>query len=273
MSGITMRAFRDGDEAAAARLFNKSLAGFVGPAPTTPQSWRKQHEVSWRSPVLSKDPECFRFAERGGEVIAYVVVECPCQFEKDLAVIQELCVTREQDGEEVARLLIADAEQLARRRGVTAVVLHLSHEDGLTCRLAAAASYEMPGPGTSVFMATITNLDAFLGEAEEELAARLLSSRSKDWLGIIEITCAGQSAKLLLADGRVRVARTDEGSSFAAEITPEALPLLLFGRMSVQQAFLQDRLSVAGDGRAAALAVLDALFPCLPMYLPSSQWW
>jgi len=272
-SRISIRSFRDGDEIAAARLFDESLAGFVGAAPTTPDSWRRQHQVSWRSPVLGEDPDCFRVAERAGEVIGYMVVECPCRFEPDLAVIQELCVADGEDADQAARLLVSAAEQLATGRGVAAIVLHLSHEHGLSHRLAAAAGYGPPEAGTGVFMAAITNLPTFLEEIEEELTNRLLASKVSDWQGVVHLVSGDQSAKLLLADRRVRVMERDDGPAFSVEISPEVLAPLLFGRTSVREAFLQDRLSLSVRDDPAALAVLDALLPRVPIYLPMSQWW
>ncbi len=272
-SRITVRAFRDGDEIAAARLFDESVAGFVGAAPTTPESWLNEHRVSWRSPVVGEDDDCYRVAEQDGQMIGYVIVECPCRMEPDLAVIQELCVGEGERAEAAAQLLAAYAEQLARQRGAAAIVLHLSHEHGLTQKVAAAAGYGPPEAGTGVFMAAITDLAAFLEEIEEELSNRLLSSPVSDWQGVIHLISGDQSAKLLLAGQRVRVTGMDEGPALSVEISPEVLAPLLFGRMSVREAFLQDRLSVSVRDDAAALAVLDALFPRVPIYLPLSQSW
>jgi hypothetical protein len=53
----------------------------------------------------------------------------------------------------------------------------------------------------------------------------------------------------------------------------EALPLLLLGRQWVEDLYLQDWLSVSARGDLDAVALLDALFPRVPLFLPRAQWW
>jgi len=270
---LTIRTFADSDEKAIAHLFNSYLARFVGPAPVTPESWRQQYDVSWRTPVLKEDPECFRVAERGGEVVGYAVTDSPSRTERDVAVIQELCVAEVEGADEIARALVEDAEERARARGVPAMVVDLSPDDGLACRTAAAAGYETLGEVTEVFMATITNFAAFLEEMESELTRRFAASQVCQWEGGVHLRSGEMAAGLRLEARAVHAEPPRGEAALSVDITPEALQLLLFGQVSVREAFLQNWLSVAASDQVAALQVLAALFPCLPMYLPRSQWW
>ncbi len=271
---VVVREYREGDEKAAAEVLNQYAAGFLGAAPVTPELWREQHEVEWRPPTLSRRPDCFRLAEREGVVVGYAVVRLPEGNGSQSAVVQELCVREGEDKEEVAGVLLADAEEMARSRGASAVLLQLCHEDGLVRRLTQVRNYDWLGPGTGVFMATVSDLAGLLDEMREELSARLSASKFGRWQGVLDIRCGEQSARLELVEGRVRVVEAEAAEpSFSVDVSAEALPLLLFGRISVGQVFLQDAMTVRGGDREVALEVLDVLFPQLPMYLPVSQSW
>ncbi len=270
---VIVRGYREGDEKAAAELLNQYVAGFLGAASVTPELWREHHEVGWRPPTLSRCPDCFRIAERDGVAAGYAVVGLPEGGGSQFAVVQELCVAEGEEGEEVAGALLADAEQIARSRGATAVLLQLGHEDGFIRRLTQARDYDWLGPESGVFMAAVSDLAGLLGEMQAELSARLGASRFSRWQGVVEIRSGAQSARLQLAEGRVRVVEPGGEPSFSAEVSAEVLPLLLFGRVSVRQAFLQDEMAIAGDDRTLGLELLDTLFPRLPMYLPVSQSW
>jgi predicted N-acetyltransferase YhbS len=274
-SGVTIRTFRDGDEQSLAALRNQQLSGFVGPSPVTPQTWRAQYDAEWRGPVLEGDSEAFRVAERGGQIVGYAVCECPSHMMADLAVIQELCVAKVEDAGEIARALAADAEQRARAAGVPAIIFHTSAEDGLTSRLAEELGYLPPPQTTGVFMAAVTDLAAFLSEIAPELSRRLAAAHCR-WQGVLELRSASMTARLQVKSGKLAVSRgqdSDSSPAISAQVAPDALPLLLFGRMSVGDAYLQDAIALTAANRAEALELLDTLFPRMPIYLPRSQWW
>lgn len=275
-TALSIRTFRDGDEQSLAVIFNHHVSAFVGPASVTPESWRQQYGEAWRGPLLGEDRECFRVAERGGQLVGYAICECPCRMMPELAMIQELSVAEVEGSDEIAGALVADAEARARAAGVPVIVLHTSDEDGLTCRVADALRYERPEETTGVFMAAITDLAGFLTEMAPELSRRLAASPYLDWQGVVHLRTAEMGARLQVEAGHVKVTVGQELASCPIptfEIAPDLLPPLLFGRISVREAYLQNGLSVEAADKTAALELLDALFPRLPIYLPRSQWW
>jgi putative sterol carrier protein len=271
--GLSLRSFAPGDEVAIARLFNDYLQPFLGPSPATPESWLAQYDVHWRTPILSQQPECCRVAEREGEIVGYAVTDCPADPAAQTAILQELCVADLLDADEIAALLVSDAERLTHAAGKRAIHMDLSHEDGLARQIAQSHGYCFPGDGTGVFMVTIINLLALFREIEEELSARFAESGRSRWEGVVHFRSGDLEAALRFAGGAVRAEAANSDPDFSVDISPETLPLLLFGRISVREAFLQACLSVPGPDRPSALALLDCLFPCLPLYLPRSQWW
>jgi predicted N-acetyltransferase YhbS len=271
-AALEIRTFRDGDERSLAEIFNHHVSAFVGPASVTPESWRHQYGEAWRGPLLGEDRECFRVAERGGQIVGYAICECPCRTMPEVAVIQELSVADLEDADDIARALVADAEARARQKGIPAIILHTSDEDGLTCRVADVLGYQGPEETTGVFMAAITNLTGFLTEMEPELSRRLAVSVYREWEGRLLIRSGESYAGVRMQQGRVQIDE-DWDAQVAITVCPEALPLLLLGRVSVGPLYLQDEVVLQADDKTAALELLDALFPRLPMYLPRSQWW
>ena len=268
-----IRDFCEGDEKPIALLFNEYMAGFVGPAPVTPQSWRRQYGArSWCGPSLADDPACARIAERNGKLIGYAVTNHDPYEMENTAAVQELCVTKCEDADEVVRELLADAERIAVKRGKQILALHLSTQDDLVNRAAACAGFAIAEDDPGTFMAVITDLRRFLLEIEAELSRRLGESRLKSWQGLMLVRSGEQQARLTVSGGRVKVAASG-APRVTVEVDPEALPTLLLGQRSVRDVFLQDLLSVQASDRMEALHLVDVLFPRLPLYLPRTQWW
>jgi hypothetical protein len=265
---FTIRSYRAGDEEQIAGIFNGSLAEFAGPFAVTAESWLAQCQPSWRGPGLKEDPEYVRVAERGGRVIGYTVTD---HTNAEASFLQELCVAEEADAQAVAEALLDDAEAIARARGRCAVVLATAQEDGLARRAAGECGYEF-GPGTSVFMVAVTNLEALLGELQPELERRLAKSELRAWQGELRISSGAQAAGLRIAGGRVEVGEGVD-AAVSVEVSPERLPQLLLGQAAVGDCYVQDQLSVTAADRGEALRLLEALFPRAPMYMPRAQWW
>jgi hypothetical protein len=268
MADYLLRSYQAGDERQTAALFNQCVAGFIGPFVVTPEVWLGQYRKTWRSPGLEVDPDCVRVAVRGEQIIGH----CAADYDDgEMVSVLELCVAPGPEAAEVAQALLADVEARARERGKAVVVLQLSDEDGLAQRLAAANGYEA-GASNSVFMATITDLEGFLQEIAPELTRRLGESTRRDWTGSISLRSGELAAGLYLEGGRVEVARVTE-AQVEVEIDPEALPLLLLGRLQAGPAYLQDVLTVKAKDGLEALRLLDVLFPRRPLFLPRPQWW
>jgi hypothetical protein len=270
-----LRDFRDGDEKAIARLFNRYMSGFVGPAPATAAAWRRQfRDRAWCAPSLDTDSSAARVAESEGEIVGYAVTDYSPNGRRDSAVVQELCVSDAQGvpADEISRALLTDAEQQARARGKHVMILQLWGDDGLASRAAAACGFEMSGIGPGVFMATITNLPRFMSEIQAGLRRRLADSPFRSWHGTVRLRCDDQEADLRLHRGRVTVEPSEE-AEVVSTVSPEALPSLLLGQMSVGEAYLSGLLSVRARDRMEALGLLDALFPRLPLCFPRAQWW
>ena len=281
---FSLRSFRDGDEEALARIFNSYASRFFGPEAVTASAWRQQfRKQDWSAPSVEADRDCVRIAEREGELIGYAVTDYQPLWMTNTALIQELCLAQQTLGEEAAvqvmQALIEDAEHRARERGKAIVLVHTTAEDGLVAAAAAARGFEPPRDSDSVFMAAITNLAGFLEEIACELGGRLAASEFCDWRGKIHITSGEQAVSLEISNGCVSVGTTaqnlpaEPAPDISATITQEALPLLLLGRSSVPELYLQDALSVEASDRQHALWLLDALFPRLPLWLPRAQWW
>jgi len=270
---LTIRSFREGDERALAHLFNQFLAPFIGPTPVTPASWRSQYRRhGWSAPSLA-DRDCCRIALRGGKVIGYALTDYEPMWEKGTAMVQELCAAEGEDAREIAHALLADAEPLARRRGKDMIALCLSDEGGLCLRAAEEMGFELPNDDGGVFMATITNLRRFLIEIQGELSRRLAGSLLKDWAGSVRLSSGDMTAGLRLGRGAVKIVALRGTPDIAVTIEPQALPLIMLGRMEAGEAFLQHLLSVTAADGQRALRLLDVLFPRVPLYLPRAQWW
>ena len=268
MSDLSLRSYQPGDEHETAALFNRYTACFVGPFTVTPESWLAQYQRTWRSPGLEQDSECVRVAVREGRIVGHSAADYDAG---ETVILQELCVAEERDGAELAQALIADVEQRCRARGKTTLLLHLSHEDGLVTRVAHQMGYEFTH-STGVFMTAITNLEQFLRELEAELTRRWSQSAGRAWTGTIAFRSGEMAAGLYLHDAQAEVVMVS-GPTLTAEVDPGVLPLLLLGRITVGEAYLQDGLTLRAEDKLQALRVLDALFPRTPMYLPRAQWW
>lgn len=265
---LVIRSYQPGDEKETAELFNRYTARFVGPFAVTPETWLAQYRRTWRSPGLEEDPECVRVAVREGRIVGHSATDYDAG---ETGIVQELCAVEEGDAAEILEALLADAEARASARGKTALMLNLPHEEGLTARVAEGRGYEL-SRSTGVFMAAVTNLAQFLREIEAELTRRFAASACRSWTGSIALQSGEMAAGLYLHDGQVEVA-TVSAPTFAAEVDPGALPLLLLGRVAVGEAYLQDQLALRAADKGEALRVLDALFPRAPMFLPRAQWW
>ncbi|MBE9566606.1 MAG: SCP2 sterol-binding domain-containing protein [Proteobacteria bacterium] len=272
--GLAIRSFREGDEEAIAGLFNRYAKGFSGAASVTAESWREDvREQSWNGPPLDADRDCARLAERDGKVVGYALTDYQPYELKHAALVQELFVDDVEEAEEVAAALLEDAEKQARARDKECVMLLLSLEDGRAQRVAGASAFWEESDGTGVFMATILDLVAFLKEIEDELARRIAEGGLGGWEGTIRVVVGGQEATLRLRPGKLSVEEAAERADVAVSLAPEAGPPVLFGQMSVREAYAQGSLSVAAEDRAQGLRVVDALFPRRPMFLPRAQWW
>lgn len=275
---LVIRSFREGDERLIAELFNAYMRPFVGPCRVTPRQWREQYRRrSWCAPSLTDDPSCARLALRGRSLVGYVVTDYESEWGTDVAVVQELCVAAGPDAGNTAGFLLADAEEQARARGRGALLLALSHEDGVVRRAAETRGFEMPEDGSGVFMTAVVDLPRLLRELASELNRRLQESAWGDWEGVIRLE-SGEQAAVLRVHGRTATVVSRRGRpDLVVTVEPDALPQLLLGRLAVGEAFLQRWLTVRSATPTAdpwqPLRVLDALFPRLPIYLPRAQWW
>ena len=272
-SDMTIRSFREGDEQVLAHLFNAYVSDFLGPIRLTPRAWRAHFKRgSWTGPSLTDDSDCCRIAEAGGRVLGYALTDYQPFWRKDAAVVQELCAVEESGAEDVMQALLADAEQRALERGKTSLLLSLSPEDGRSAGAAASIGYE-ERQEHEVFMAFIVDLSGFLEEIAPALSARLAESLLRDWRGSVNILSGDQSSGLLCADGSVAVGPAPDEADITLVVRPEALSLLLLGRETIGELYVQDAVSLTAADAAEALSLLDALFPRLPLFLPRAQWW
>ena len=270
---IAIRSFREGDEQVLAHLFNAYLSDFLGPIRLTPRAWRAQFERrSWTGPSLTDDRDCCRIAEAEGRVLGYAVTDYEPLWREGTAVLQELCAAEDSDAEEVMQALLADAEHRALERGKTDIILALSPEDGRSAGAAASSGYQERREH-GVFMALIVDLSGFLEEIAPSLSARLAQSLLRDWRGSATIISGDQSSGLLCDDGSVVVGPAPDEVDITLVVRPEALPLLLLGRETIGELYVQDAVSLAAADVGEALSLLDALFPRQPLFLPRSQWW
>lgn len=271
---MKLRSFREGDEETIVRIFNEYMSRFVGPLVLSPKEWRSHHRrEGWNNPSVDKDKDCVRLAAAGGHIVGYATTNYRPDFQDQYAAVQALCVAEGADTDAVVRALLEDAEQRAKSRGRELLTLSLSSEDASVARAARALGYDLNQDGGEVFMLAITNLGKFLQETEAELTRRLALSWFAPWEGVIRLSSGEMKAGLRLRKKSVKAVTVRESADVDVTIHPEVLPLLLFGRMTAPEAFLQDRLSVAAADRMQALTLLDALFPRMPLYLPREQWW
>jgi len=268
-----LRTFREGDEHALAHLFNATAAGFMGPIRVTAKSWREQYRRrSWTGPSLTEDRSSCRIAERRGRILGYAVTDYQPQWMDEAAVVQELCVVEEDGAEELMEALLSDAEERALSKGRSYVLLYLSAEDGRLEPVKDRLGYHEEEE-SGVFMASVLDLPHFLEEIEPALTARLEESRMGEWQGAVRMICGEQSAALVCREGKVRVTARVSRAKITAKVQEAALPLLLLGRQSVGELYIQDLIAVRTSDKMEALRLLDALFPRIPLFLPRAQWW
>ncbi len=277
---LTIRSYREGDEAVLAEIFSRYATSFFGPERVTADSWLGQFRTqSWTGPSLDADPECGRIAEREGKTLAYAITDYEPMWMSDGALIQELCAAETESADEAALALIEDAEQRARQRGKSFIAIQLAQEDGRAAAAAAASGYCVEARPDEVFMATVTDLPRFLSEIAGELGRRVGESEFRDWRGVVRISSEGngretQSCDLCVSGGRVEVSGAGRGRpDVDAAVGCEGLPLLLLGRQQAGDLYLQARLSVGAADVREALRLLEVLFTRVPLFLPRAQWW
>ncbi len=274
---FAIRSYRPGDEEALARLFNSYFAGFFGHTPVTGESWRRQYRrQGWTGPSVEADKDCVRLAEREGRLVGYAVTDYEPIWMSGGALIQELCLVEEADAREVAETLIEDAEQRAKDRGKSFVATQFGEDDGLAAEAAAACGFDEGANPDQVFMVVVTDLSKALVEIAGELSRRLQESRFGAWCGTVRVSSGGrerQSCDLRITGGVVAVGPAKGKADISVAVAPEALPLLLVGRACPGELYLGDELSVNAAGEQDALALLEVLFPRVPLSLPRAQWW
>jgi len=270
---VRLRSFCDGDETAIVQLLTAYSVNFVGPSAVTPQSWRRHYRrQTWAGPSVEDDPDCARLALVGNTVVGYAVTDYKPESHDEYAAVQELCIERSASADAIARALLVDAEQRARRRGKQAILLYLPAEDALAMRAAQALGFGVANDGGGVFMAAITDLSRFLTEIAPELTRRVSASEFARWSGTIAIESREMTSGLKLAEGRVQAAPV-RSPGIRVTIHPEALPPVLLGQLRVSEAFLQNCLTMTAPDRMQALKLLDVLFPRAPLFMPKMQWW
>ncbi len=276
---FSIRSYRKGDEEALSRLFNEYSAGYFGPGPVTAEAWREQFRVQdWNGPSVEADGDCARLAEQDGELLGYAVTDYDPMWLSGGALIQELCLAEGGEAGEIAEALVADAEERARERGKSFVAIHFPEEEARAAAGSAVRGYHVPSDCDEVFMAAITDLGRFLSETSGELSRRLGESEFRSWRGTVRVAGdisgrESQSCDLRLADGVVEVGPAAEAPDVSATAAPDALALLLMGRHGAAGLYLRDELLVSARGDVEAIALLEALFPRVPAFLPRGQWW
>lgn len=271
---LIIRNFREADARTLAALFNSYIASFFGPIRVTEDSWREQfRDHGWNAPSVDHDERCIRVAERRGQIVGYAVTDYEAFGESGTALVQELCVVPEEDALEVMDALLEDAERRAASRGKSSIAVVLSDEDRLAAAAAEARGYDPRENQGDVFMAAVTNLAGLMDQIADELSRRQRQSEFRGWSGTVKLTSGRQECLLSLGEGRVEVAEEVQNPDIAAEIGPDWLPLLMFGRETAGELYTQDALSIRAENAGEALRLLDALFPRLPIFLPRAQWW
>lgn len=271
---LCIRSFREGDEEALCRLFNTYVADFFGPIRLTATEWRAQFkQQSWTGPSLTDHAEACRIAEVDGKLLGYAITDYRPNMLDGAAVIQELCTAEGDSADEAARSLVADAERRARERGKFVLIAQLSPEDGRASAATDAQGFVSELDDGGVFMAAIIGLPGLPEEMEPALSSRLEDSVFSGWSGRLNVSSGGQSAGLDLKAARVSICPPFESPDISIAVRPDAFPLLLFGRETVGELYLQDCLSVDASDAREALRLLDVLFPRAPMLLPRAQWW
>lgn len=271
---LCVRSFREGDEEALCRLFNTYLADFFGPIRLTARRWREQFkQQSWTGPSLTDEADACRIAELDGRPLGYAITDYQPTWQEGAAVLQELCTAEGDDAHEVARSLVADAERRARERGKFVLIAQLSPEDGRASAATDAQGFVSELDDGGVFMAAIIGLRGLLEEMAPALSSRLRSSVFSDWRGRLNVSSGDQSAGLDLKAAGVSIGHPFDSPDISVAVRPDALPLLVFGRDTVGELYLQDCLSVDAPEAGEALRLLDVLFPRAPILLPRAQWW
>ena len=273
VTNLTIRSFREGDEEALARLFNSYTAGFFGPIRVTPAGWRSHfRQQTWNAPSLTDDSDCGSIAESAGRILGYAITDYQPMLMDDGAILQELCVVDEEGAGKVVEALIEDAEKRALARGKSYLVLQPSPDDGLAAAAAQARGF-WTQDDSEVFMVYVADLAGALTELLPELRQRLADSKLRDWRGAVKLTSGDQSCTIVVSGNGIQLAADGRKPDIAARLSPEVLPLLLFGREHIGELYIQDQVTLKAADVEEALRLLHVLFPLLPLCLPRAQSW
>jgi len=279
-TAVTIRNYEPGDERDIVRLFHENYGSFTGPVKLTPGRWREMHRQGWwNRPSVVEDPECARIAFRGKRMVGYILFHQRMPGEGH-AFLQELCVADVPDRERLAHLLLEDALEVLRRRGVDTVTWMQSPVDPLAAGLADEAGFLELRREPTVFMARVVSLRALLGELASALSRRLRESDFRQWSGTILLQVDEEQAGLKVARGTVTLlARPPAKPSITVRTDQGTLCRLAMGALRVEETYQQDWLparpiavTVGGEPRRA-LELLDVLFPENRWSLPRAHSW
>ncbi|MBN1460017.1 MAG: hypothetical protein JXA57_10790 [Armatimonadetes bacterium] len=271
---LTIRDFREGDQQELSALFNEYLASYAGPTKCRPAGWRRQFaHGGWNGPSLTDDPGSCRIAMVDGAILGYAVTDYQPFGMRNAAVVQELCLAQTADAETVTKALLEDAENRARERGRHVLAVQLSPDDAQVTTATARLGFDGPGDDGGVFMAVVVDLRQALEELTPALSEGLADSVARNWRGTVSLRSNEQAATLEVENGHVSVNADTAPADIETTVDPEWLPLLLLGRESVGELYVQHAITVKARDREYALQVLEALFPRRPVFLPRVQWW
>ncbi len=309
--GLTIRSYQPGDEGEIVRLFKEAYGSFTGPTKLTVPRWRQMHGRGWwNRPAVLQDPDCLRLLVGGaasfvlhdrrvrekllsgrpclpsrqaklgrGRALGYLIFHQ--RTPKDAhAYIQEVCIAHVPDREELASLLIEEALQKLRARGVDSVTWMLSPADSLASGLADRFGFAKLLREPTVFMARVVSLESLLSELAGAFGRRLRGSDFESWSGSILFTLEEEQAALQVTRGRAKLAEKPPARpALTVRTGQETLCRMALGALRAEEAYQQDwlavrplALTVAGESRRA-LELLDVLFPENWWSLPRAHSW
>jgi len=267
MDGLTIRPYRDGDEAEAVKLFEETYGGYFGPKRKREEEW-----LRLRAQTLKSDPESMVFAEFEGKPVGYAGYFVKWRH----VTAGELIVAPGKFRVAFAEALLRSLENHLASKGLKDVSIWGASSDYEISRLLICNGYVRRG--SRVFMLNILRLPALLKDLAP-LFERRIKASNLEWRGAITLEYPSQAATLTVtADGEVSVSEGRAGdstqpSSIKVEASREALTRILSGVLPVWEAYVQGMLNVKPPLNEESRRILDTLFPTVPYFHPVDDWW
>jgi GNAT superfamily N-acetyltransferase len=256
-SGVRIRRYETGDESELIGIFETVYRSHYG--------HRKKTQARWkilRDKIRTEDPDFIFVAERNDEIVGW-----SGYFQQWFGPVSEICVLPGEDFEVIARALLGRLETHLFEGGKADLGMWVPDDGGPIATLLAQSGYRFNE--MRVFMLSILDLPGLLKALLPLFNKRIDGQES--WQGGLVIRTPSQQSGLNVGEAL----RVYDGSAPDAEILlpQDVLVKMLSGLMPAREAYLDGLLDVQPRMTPDLGALLNTLFPQVPMFHPADDLW